>query len=185
MREAIESEIMIADAQAGSEEARQGLIEKHTSLLWSLAYRLAKSQFEAEELVQAGCLGLLRAVERYDQQQGVKLTTYAVPWILGEMKRVLREMYDTACKTCSLDRTDLPQECSLSDQIIGKEDIDFSAIDLRMAIRKLNSDEQLVVCLRYFRDKTQKETAELLGKSQTQISRLERAALDRLKELLS
>lgn len=67
----------------------------------------------------------------------------------------------------------------------SREGIDMEAIDLRMALERLTQEEQRLICLRFFRDKTQQETACLLGKSQTQVCRMERRALDRLREMLA
>lgn len=167
-----------------SEESKHNLASTYIPLLWSLAYRLVSKRTAAEELVQAGYMGLLCAIERYDPMQHTRLITYAFPWILGEMKRAMREMYDIH-KDASLDDIDSVRKDSLVERITGCEEIDFAGIDLRIAMKKLNPDEQMVICLRYFRDKTQKETAALMKKSQPQISRLERTALDRLKEFLS
>ena len=58
-------------------------------------------------------------------------------------------------------------------------------VALRMAMNELEAEEQRVVLLRYYRDMTQQETARLLGRSQAQISRIERRALDRLRTLLA
>lgn len=167
-----------------AEESKYDLAASYIPLLWSLAYRMVNKRSAAEELVQAGYIGLLYAVERYDPMQHTKLITYAFPWILGEMKRAMREMYDIR-KDASLDDIDSIRKDSIVERLVGCEEIDFAGIDLRMSMKKLNPDEQMVICLRYFRDKTQKETAALMKKSQPQVSRLERAALDRLKEFLS
>ena len=63
--------------------------------------------------------------------------------------------------------------------------VDLNMIDLRVAFDKLGKEAQALLVLRYFRGKTQKETAALLGKSQAQISRMENLTLDQLRELLS
>ncbi len=66
-------------------------ISRHFPLVWSLVRRLASSGVEKEDLFQAGCLGLLKASRNYDPSLGTAFSTYAVPVILGEMKRLLRE----------------------------------------------------------------------------------------------
>jgi len=63
--------------------------------------------------------------------------------------------------------------------------LNIQHIDLRLALAKLSTEEQIVICMRYYRDKTQRESAVLLGKSQAQISKMERRALNTLYGLLS
>ena len=81
-----------------------------------------------------------------------------------------------------------PQEehaTTLAQALAGGEEIDVDSIGLRLAIETLKKEEQQLIYLRFFREQTQQETARLLGKSQAQISRMERHALDQLRELLS
>ena len=178
-----EETLWITRAKRGESDSIQRLIEKHAALLWSLAMRLVFDRSAAEELVQAGVVGFLQAIEKYDQAKNTKLITYAVPWILGEMKRTLREMHD-ACKWISLDEcTKSGEEPKLMERIGIHEDDE--KLDLRMAMNELKPDEQKAICLRYYRDKTQRETAALLHKSQAQVSRMERDAISRMRTLLS
>lgn len=178
-----EEKELIIGAKAGNVFALDDLARRYEPLLWSLARRLTFCRFVSEELVQAGYVGLLSAVKKYDSKKQAKLKTYAVPWILGEMRAVLREKYDVYHCT-SLDAQINQEECTLHETLIGTEEIGLEAMNLRLEVEKLSSEEQSVIILRYARDRTQKETALLLGKSQSQVSRLERSALDRLKENL-
>ena len=176
-------EDLIIRAQAGSAFSMNELTQRYLPLIRSLANRLMYSGSAPEELIQAGYVGLLSAIKRYDERKKTRLSTYAVPWILGEMKAELRKRYDSST-WASLD-ADIPhQECTLQELLAGKEENGVDAINLRLAVARLTSEEQMVICLRYYRDKTQSETAVLLRKSQAQVSRIERAALDRLKEYL-
>lgn len=174
---------LIINAKEGSSFALNELSQRYALFLRSLAKRLTFNQLETEELVQAGYIGLFTAVNKYDSSKQTKLITYAVPWILGEMKAVIRERY-AALKWMSLDAATFCEECTLRERLIGTSEINIDVINLRMAMSELTSDEQWVISLRYYRDKTQKETSVLLGKCQAQISRLERAALDKLKDRL-
>ena len=72
-------------------EARQRLIEQQLQLVESLARRYAHRGEQLEDLVQVGTIGLIKAVDRYEPARGVALTAFAVPNILGEMKRHLRD----------------------------------------------------------------------------------------------
>lgn len=172
----------IALAKQGDAEALRALIALHLPLIRALASRIYVPYVEREVFIQAGSMGLMEAVKRYEQSRETKLITYAVPWILGEMKKAIRS--ESAC-CLSLDGESEADEPHLIDTLSAKEGIDLASVDLRVAIGKLDEDLRMLVCLRYFRDKTQKETALLLKKSQAQVSRMERQALDRLHALLA
>ncbi|MBR5301835.1 MAG: sigma-70 family RNA polymerase sigma factor [Clostridia bacterium] len=169
-------------ARSCAEQDVEMLLKEHQALFCSLANRLRCTWVTQEELIQAGRLGFIDALRHYDPSKEVKLTTYAVPWILGEMRRTMKRLETTAC---SLDMTMEDGCATLHDIIADPKELNLGWIDLRLAISKLNSEEQLLICLRYFRDKSQKESAALLGKSQTQVSRMERRALDALHAMLS
>lgn len=180
---ASEENSLIIRAQHGEQAAKEELIQRHSALLWLLANRLSYGILPAaEELVQAGYIGFLCAIEKYDERRETKLLTYAVPWILGEMKRSIRNTY-TASEWIPLEEEG-GESRSLIETLGCNGEVDVEALDLRVAMKQLPFDEQNVICLRYFRDKTQKETAILLRRSQAQVSRTERRALDRLKGML-
>ena len=75
----------------GDVEAREQLIEQHLPLVRSLARRYANRGEQLEDLVQVGSIGLIKAIDRFDVDRGVELTTYATPNILGEIKRHFRD----------------------------------------------------------------------------------------------
>jgi RNA polymerase sigma-B factor len=75
----------------GDLEAREQLIEHYLSLVRSLARRYAYRGEQLEDLVQIGCIGLIKAIDRFDLDRGVELTTYATPNIIGEIKRHFRD----------------------------------------------------------------------------------------------
>ena len=175
--------MLIALAQRGDKAAMGTLLARFQPLLWSLSRRIGSTaEIPWEELVQAGNLGLMQAVRRYDKAQNTRLTTYAVPWILGEMKRTLRGMQ---IRCLSLEEERGEESLSLMDRLQGAEGVDLERVDLRLAMQQLPQEAQTLICLRYFRDKTQAETAQLLHKSQAQVCRLERRALDQLHDLLT
>ncbi len=70
---------------------REAFVAANLGLVHSLAHRLSGRGMEYEELYSAGCLGLVKAVEGFDESRGLKFSTYAVPVILGEMKRLFRD----------------------------------------------------------------------------------------------
>lgn len=77
--------------QNGDKEARETFIEKNTGLVWSIVKRYANRGYEPEELFQVGCIGLIKAVDRFDAAYEVAFSTYAVPMITGEIKRFFRD----------------------------------------------------------------------------------------------
>lgn len=175
--------LLIHAAQDGEASAIETLLEIHRPLLYALAIRLRSMRVSRDDLLQAGTLGFLQALMRYDPQQNAQLATYAYPWILGEMRREIRE---SESARISLDETiDKEDSLCLRDIVASREGVDTERIDLRLALSRLGREEWMLICLRYFRDLTQKETALLMKKSQTQISRLERRAIDRLHGILA
>lgn len=86
---------LVALAQAGDQAAREQLAEQNAPLVWSMVRRMAGSagghSVELDDLFQIGCIGLLKAADQFDASFGVQFSTYAVPMILGEMRRFLRD----------------------------------------------------------------------------------------------
>ena len=77
--------------ERGDVEARERLIEQYLPLVRSLARRYSYRGEQLEDLVQVGCIGLIKAIDRFDVDRGVELTTYATPNIIGEIKRHFRD----------------------------------------------------------------------------------------------
>ncbi|MEM0529869.1 sigma-70 family RNA polymerase sigma factor [Zongyangia sp. HA2173] len=73
------------------ESSREQVIENNLGLVHSCAHRFKGRGIEYDDLFQAGCMGLIKATDAFDTQRGVKFSTYAVPVILGEMKRLFRD----------------------------------------------------------------------------------------------
>ena len=86
-----ETSVLIARSQAGEREAREVLIEKNLGLVHHIVRRFAGRGYEAEDLFQIGTIGLMKAIDKFDLDLGVKFSTYAVPMITGEIKRFLRD----------------------------------------------------------------------------------------------
>lgn len=82
---------LIAKAQAGDEAARKRMIEGNTRLVWSIVQRFSNRGVELDDLYQIGCIGLMKSVDKFDLQFNVKFSTYAVPMIIGEIQRFLRD----------------------------------------------------------------------------------------------
>lgn len=82
---------LIAKAQNGDQEAKNKLITEHSPLVKSLIKRYKNKNIEYEDLYQLGCIGFTRAINKFDAKFNVQFSTYAVPIILGEIKRELRD----------------------------------------------------------------------------------------------
>ena len=86
-----ETAVLIERSQAGDKEAREVLIEENLGLVRHIVKRFIGRGYDAEDLFQIGCIGLIKAIDKFDLQFGVRFSTYAVPMIQGEIKRFLRD----------------------------------------------------------------------------------------------
>lgn len=82
---------LIAKSQSGDTQARNKLVEWNTRLVWSVVQRFINRGYEADDLFQIGCIGLLKCIDKFDLSYNVKFSTYAVPMIIGEIQRFLRD----------------------------------------------------------------------------------------------
>ena len=82
---------LIMLAQGGDKEAAGKLVEENTGLIWSVARKFTGRGYDLEDLYQIGSMGLLKCIQKFDQSFQVKFSTYAVPMIMGEIKRFLRD----------------------------------------------------------------------------------------------
>ena len=83
-------ELLLA-AKSGDKDSRDLLIEKNMGLVWSVVRRFSHRGYEAEDLFQIGVIGLMKAIDYFDTSYDVKFSTYAVPMIIGEVRRHLRD----------------------------------------------------------------------------------------------
>lgn len=215
---------------------RDERICQNLGLVHTCARRFMGRGIEYDDLYQAGCIGLVKAVDGFDDSRGLKLSTYAVPVILGEIRRLFRDggtvKVSRSLKELSLKVTkerdafqaregreptvgELAEHLGLErEQVVealgaalpalsltrSGEDTDGDEIDLpvaapeeaitnRLALRQvlesLSDRDRSLIELRYFRRKTQQHTAEVLGMTQVQVSRRERAILRELRRQLT
>lgn len=82
---------LIALSQAGDAVARETLVNCNIRLVWSVVQRFINRGYEPDDLFQIGCIGLLKSVDKFDLSYDVKFSTYAVPMIIGEIQRFLRD----------------------------------------------------------------------------------------------
>lgn len=82
---------LLNEAHAGNRAARDQLVEENIGLVWNIVKRFSGRGYEAEDIFQIGCIGLLKAIDHFDMAYQVKFSTYAVPMITGQIKRFLRD----------------------------------------------------------------------------------------------
>ena len=82
---------MIRQAKEGNKKAQEILVEENTGLIWSVVKRFQGRGYDKEDLFQIGSIGLLKCIDNFDLERKVKFSTYAVPLIMGEIKRFLRD----------------------------------------------------------------------------------------------
>ncbi len=223
--------------QRGNEVARNKIVNGNLRLVLSVIQRFNNRGENVDDLFQVGCIGLMKAIDNFDLSQNVRFSTYAVPMIIGEIRRYLRDnnpirvsrsLRDTAYKALQMKENlknkkskeptlnEISEELGISrseiiyaldaiqdpislfepiyhdggdpifvmDQISDEKTEDESwleGIAVREALRRLNTREKLILTYRFYEGKTQMEVADEIGISQAQVSRLEKAALKRLK----
>ena len=170
-------------------DARRRLIEAHLPLVRALANRFVRNGEQLEDLVQVGSVGLIKAVDRYDPRRGSSLTAYAVPTIVGELRRHLRDGTQPlrvpraqrgqgAVRAVPLeDAADAVRDTAAERRLeLGEE-----RLLLESGLRTLARRERRIVQLRYFGGLSQRRIAAELGLSQVHVSRLLRESLGKLR----
>lgn len=178
---------LLARVRSGDAGAYGELLRPYHALLHHLARRLRLPGVPVpeEELVQAGYVGLMRAALHFDAERGVRFISYAVSWALGEMRAALRAAFEAPeMKAVSLN-AESPEGGRTLGELLPGDGICEEAVELRLALFRLDARQRRIIALRYYEDRTQTEVARLLGSSQAQVSRMERQALDCLRALLS
>ena len=183
---------------------RTEFIQKNLGLVHSCAGRFTGRGIEYEELYSAGCLGLVKACDGFDPDRGVCFSTYAVPVILGEIKKLFRDggtvKVSRSIKELGLkvtaERERLmkltgaePTVAQLAQNLGATPEQVAVSIQAAMPVVSLTpaddeSDRQLI-CLRFYAGKTQSKTAQILGTTQVQISRRERKILKWMRKELT
>lgn len=92
MNEYFEDNItLVRLANEGDKEAQSKIVENNIGLIWSIVKKFTNRGYELDDLFQIGCMGLMKAIKKFDFSYEVKFSTYAVPMIIGEIKRFLRD----------------------------------------------------------------------------------------------
>lgn len=87
----VETLTLLSKAHNGDAEARDKLVMDNVGLIYSIIKRFTGRGYESEDLFQIGCIGLIKAIDKFDDSFDVKFSTYAVPMIMGEIKRFMRD----------------------------------------------------------------------------------------------
>lgn len=227
---------LLKKVKTGDKKAREDLINGNLRLVLSVIQRFTNRGENLDDLFQVGCIGLIKAIDNFDISQQVKFSTYAVPMIIGEIRRYLRDnnavrvsrsMRDTAYHAMQVrekiqnqtgrdakieeiaEELNLPREqvvlaleaivdpVSLYEPVysdggdtiyvmdqIGDSDSESNWIDeilIKESIQNLNDREKKILSMRFMRGMTQMEVASEVGISQAQVSRLEKGAIQKIK----
>ena len=212
---------------------REEFIENNIGLVHSCAKRFKGKGVDYEEMYAAGCVGLIKAYDAFDHSRGVQFSTYAVPVILGEIKKLFRDggmikvtrsVKELSLKVnytreylqkqmgqeptvkeiadyLSVSGEDVAQaitastppmsltaifeeedgQCEFDIPVDSSEESLVNMMGLKYAISELDAEEKQLIWLRFFQNKTQAATAQILGKTQVQISRQERKIIQKMR----
>ncbi len=149
------------------------LIKDNIGLVYKVVSRFCVSKFDKDDLIQAGLLGLEYAIINYDISKGYKLSTYAVPFIIGNIKK---EMKNIRMESNYLKSSMLNGDISISD---FKNDENIEGIIIQLA--RLDDDEQKIYDLKFLKNYTEKSIAKIMGVNQSTISR----KIKKIKEKLN
>jgi RNA polymerase sporulation-specific sigma factor len=231
---------LLARVAKGDQEARSELVMGNLRLVLSVIGRFNPKRESIDDLFQVGCIGLIKAIDNFNLDLDVRFSTYAVPMIIGEIRRyqrdnnavrVSRGTRDLAYKALQVKEeilrnsqrdatiTEISEKLGVSEKAVGNaleaivepisifdsvygdgEDTVFvidkladedesdeawvENISLKEALKRLSPREMGIIERRFYKGKTQMEIAEEIGISQAQVSRLEKAAVDKLRKYM-
>ncbi len=214
---------------------RAEFIENNLGLVHACAGRFKGRGIEYDDLYAAGCMGLVKAYDGFDESRGLCFSTYAVPVILGEIKKLFRDggtvkvsrgLKELGMKVMAARErwmkekgaeptvSQLAQQLDVRPEQVaeaisasmpalsltpvsdenGDKEFDIpeesceerlsDLLSLRTVLAGLEPDERMLIYLRFYKNKTQSETAKVLNTTQVQISRRERKLLARMRQML-
>ena len=188
----------VLKARNGDIEARTKLIEHNLRLVVFLAKKYESTGYDLEDLVSIGSIGLIKGIETYKPDKNIKLATYSSRCIANEILMYIRKNKKRKTEVSLEDALNYDaegNELHLED-ILGTDDnIIFDEFSfkldkelLKQELKNLNDREKQIMTLRYglneTEEYTQKEVAEMLGISQSYISRIEKKIIKKLKTLM-
>ena len=191
-----EEELIMDQIRAGDEKAREPLIVHNLRLVVYIAKKFENANVNIEDLISIGTIGLIKAVNTFSPDRNIKLATYASRCIENEILMFLRKTGQTKYEV-SIEEplsTDWDGNELLLSDVLGSDSDSVSAnieqevevAQLLEAVAKLNTREAMIMELRFGlngnKEHTQKQVADLLGISQSYISRLEKKIIRKLKQ---
>jgi RNA polymerase sporulation-specific sigma factor len=191
-----EEEELVERLTKGDESIRDILIERNLRLVVYIARKFENTGVCVEDLISVGTIGLIKAVNTFNPEKKIKLATYASRCIENEILMYLRRNSKVKAEISFYEPLNIDwdgNELLLSDILGTENDTVYNLIEdevdrelLFLALTNLNDREKEIVKLRFglngTREKTQKEVADMLGISQSYISRLEKKIINRLKK---
>lgn len=191
-----EESFLINRLESGDAAVRSILIERNLRLVVYIARKFENTGVGIEDLVSIGTIGLIKAVNTFDPAKKIKLATYASRCIENEILMYLRRNNKTRAEVSFDEPLNIDwdgNELLLSDVLGTENDVIYKYIEdevdkklLHLALQKLTGRERKIMELRFGLnngvEKTQKEVADMLGISQSYISRLEKRIINRLKK---
>lgn len=196
--EAEKEVVLLEEAKAGNQTARDKLVEHNLRLVVYIAKKFESSGIDLEDLISIGAIGLIKAVKTYSLDKNIKLATYASRCIENEILMQLRKNTRTK-NEISLDEplsNDgegnellLADIISIDEESVSKNlEVSSEKQILMNILSKLDTREQMIMHLRFGlvgnEEKTQKEVADMMGISQSYISRIEKKILSKLRKKL-
>jgi RNA polymerase sporulation-specific sigma factor len=191
-----EEDSLVIKLVEGDESVRSILIERNLRIVVYIARKFENTGVGVEDLISVGTIGLIKAVNTFDPEKKIKLATYASRCIENEILMYLRRNSKVKAEISFYEPLNIDwdgNELLLSDILGTENDIVYNLIEdeidkqlLVLAMKRLNEREKEIVSLRFGLngkgEKTQKEVADMLGISQSYISRLEKRIIKRLKK---
>jgi RNA polymerase sigma-B factor len=174
----------------GDRRARAQVIEENLPLVHALARRFSRNAEPIDDLVQIGAIGLIKAVDGYRAERGGDLGAYAVPTIVGELRRhVTDRRWPVRVPRGREDVRSTPVAATLDEQLPDIDSIrelehSENRALLRGGLRRLSRRERRIVALRFYGDLSQERIAAQVGLSQVQVSRVLASSLSKLRETL-
>ena len=182
--------------RCGDEDARTKLIEHNLRLVAHIVRKYYTGAPNQDDLVSIGCIGLIKAIDSFDCSNGAKFATYGAKCIQNEILMHFRSQKKLGCEVSINETIDMDKEGNPLSYIdvIAVEDTIAEDIDRKIHIANalkcvdtiLTDRERKIIILRYGLGRSapmaQREVAELLGISRSYVSRIEKAALDKIKE---
>ena len=181
----------------GDKEARSRLIEHNLRLVAHIVKKYVQPERESEDLISTGTIGLIKAVDTFDESKGIRLATYASRCIDNELLMLFRSGKKQAKEVYLYDPIGTDKEGNVINLFDIMESVDEDIVEKTEQLEKieklrgfveqvLNDREREIILMRYglfgVKEITQREIAEKLGISRSYVSRIEKKALGKLRE---